>query len=352
MTNEPVGSEHDLARKAAATETPIRSLCLPPLMHGAAQWSVIRFLFEGSQSVLMRRFDPHEAWRLAARHQVNNLMITGDAMGRPLVEALADVQDELDLSALFVVASTAAVFTPAVKDRFLAALPNLMLIDAIGSTETGSNGMAVAAPGGAMRGGPTVAPARDAVVLDDDLREMPPGTGRTGRLARKGNIPLGYHKDEVKTRATFVTGPDGTRYVVAGDMAVLEADGTITLLGRGSGCVNTGGEKVFPEEVEGVLKAHPDVWDVLVVGVPDERWGERVAAVVAPREGATVTLDGLDRHCRDRLAGYKIPKQLTTVPGVQRSPSGKPDYPWARSVAVADAQGSDDTTATAADAPA
>jgi acyl-CoA synthetase (AMP-forming)/AMP-acid ligase II len=337
-TNERVATEFDLARKASATEVPLRSLCLPPLMHGTAQWSVLRFLFDGSTSVLMRRFDPHGAWRVAAAERVNNLMITGDAMGRPLVEALDDLDGEgLDLSALVVVASTAAVFTPAVKDRFLARLPGLLVVDAIGSTETGSNGMAVAAPGARMRGGPTVAPARDAVVVDEDLREMAPGTGAVGRLARKGNIPLGYYKDEAKTAATFVTGPGGERYVIAGDMAMLEADGTITLLGRGSGCVNTGGEKVFPEEVEGVLKAHPEVFDALVVGVPDPRWGQRVAAVVQPRRPGGVTLEELDRHCRGQLAGYKIPRQLTLVEAMVRSPSGKPDYPWARDVAVADA---------------
>jgi 3-oxocholest-4-en-26-oate---CoA ligase len=337
-TNEPVTSEFDLADKAKATEVPLRSLCLPPLMHGTAQWSVLRFLFDGSTSVLMRRFDPHAAWRVAAAEHVNNLMITGDAMGRPLVEALDDLdREDLDLSALFVIASTAAVFTPPVKDRMLATLPDRLVIDAIGSTETGSNGMTVVAPGTRMRGGPTVQPARDAVVVDDDLREMAPGTGQVGRLARKGNIPLGYYKDEAKTAATFVTGPDGQRFVIPGDMAMLEEDGTITLLGRGSGCVNTGGEKVFPEEVEGVLKAHPEVFDVLVVGVPDERWGQRVAAVVQSRHPGGVTLDELDSHCRGQLAGYKVPRQLTLVEAVVRSPSGKPDYPWARRVAVADA---------------
>jgi 3-oxocholest-4-en-26-oate---CoA ligase len=337
-TNLPVETEFDLAEKARATETPLRSLCLPPLMHGTAQWSVLRFLFDGSTSILMRRFDPHAAWREVAAEGVNNLMITGDAMGRPLVEALDDLGDErLDLSSLVVVASTAAVFTPPVKDRFLDRLPNILVVDAIGSTEGGTGGMTVATAGAPMRGGPTVTPARDTIVLDDDLREMPPGTGVIGRIARKGNLPVGYYKDEVKTAATFVVGPDGERYVVPGDMALHEADGTITLLGRGSGCVNTGGEKVFPEEVEGVLKAHPEVFDVLVVGVPDDRWGQRVAAVVQARHTDGVTLDELDRHCRGQLAAYKIPKQLTLVDEVVRSPSGKPDYPWARHTAMADA---------------
>ncbi|HEY8526157.1 MAG TPA: acyl-CoA synthetase [Acidimicrobiales bacterium] len=343
-TQQPVSSETELAEKAAATETPLVSYCLPPLMHGAAQWATMRFLFDGSTTVLARRFDPHDAWRTIARERVNSTMITGDAMGRPLIEALDDLADEdLDLSSLVVIASSAAVFSPAVKDRFLARFPDLILVDAIGSTETGSTGMAMASPGAEMRGGPTVQPGRDAVVLDDDLREMPPGTGKVGRMARKGNIPLGYYKDEAKTRETFVTGPDGVRYVLAGDMAVREADGSITLLGRGSGCINTGGEKVFPEEVEGVLKAHPAVFDTLVVGVPDERWGQRVAAVVQPRPGATVTLAELDEHCRARLAAYKVPRQLTVVDAITRSPSGKPDYPWAQRVAreAAEAQAAD-----------
>jgi acyl-CoA synthetase (AMP-forming)/AMP-acid ligase II len=185
-----------------------------------------------------------------------------------------------------------------------------------------------------MKGGPTVRPLRDSVVLDEELRELSPGTDAVGRLARRGNVPVGYFKDEEKTRATFVTAPTGVRYVLAGDMARHEADGRITLLGRGSGCINTGGEKVFPEEVEGALKAHPAVFDALVVGVPDERWGQKVAAVAQLREGTSLTLDELDAHCRSRLAGYKIPRQLTLVGQVQRSPSGKPDYPWAQGVAA------------------
>jgi acyl-CoA synthetase (AMP-forming)/AMP-acid ligase II len=341
-SNERVPSEHHLAEKAAANENPMVTLCLPPLMHGAAQWSLLRFLFEGGTTVLARRFDPRGAWRAIARWRVSNMMMTGDAMARPLIESLEELDAEgepLDVSSLFVAASSAAVWSPVVKQRFLDRLPNTMLVDAIGSTETGSNGMVlVTADGekdlGATQGGPSVQPGRDAVVLDDEYRELPPGTGQIGRLARRGNIPLGYFKDEEKTRATFVTGPTGVRYVLAGDMARHESGGTITLLGRGSGCINTGGEKVFPEEVEGALKAHPAVFDALVVGVPDERWGQKVAAVVQLREDTDLTLEELDAHCRPRLAGYKIPRQLTVVGSVQRSPSGKPDYPWAQKAAA------------------
>jgi acyl-CoA synthetase (AMP-forming)/AMP-acid ligase II len=156
-------------------------------------------------------------------------------------------------------------------------------------------------------------------------------------LARKGHIPLGYYKDPEKTARTFVEA-HGTRWVVAGDMARVEADGTITLLGRGSNCINSGGEKIFPEEVEAALRTHADVFDAIVVGVPDERWGERVAAVVAPREGAQPTLESLNAHCRTRVSGYKVPRELHLVERIQRQPSGKPDYRWAKAVAVGEVE--------------
>jgi acyl-CoA synthetase (AMP-forming)/AMP-acid ligase II len=337
-TNERVTDEWALAKRAGASQGGMTSLNLPPLMHGAAQWGFWRFAFEGNRVVFLgRRFDPAEVWRTIERERVNTVSITGDAMARPMIEALEELggPGALDLSSMAVLASTAAIFSPAVKDRYLEAFPNLMLIDAIGSSETGSNGMRMVAPGDTQNkgGGPTVQAARDAVVLDADFSELPAGSGRQGRLARRGNVPLAYHKDPEKSAATFVTGPTGTRYALAGDEAVMEADGTITLLGRGSQCINTGGEKVFPEEVEAALKAHPEVFDAVVVGVPDERWGQRVAAVVQPRPGSQPSLDALDAHCRGYLAGYKVPKEVHLVAEVVRSPSGKPDYPWAAKVA-------------------
>jgi len=173
----------------------------------------------------------------------------------------------------------------------------------------------------------------ETVVLDDDLNIVQPGSGVVGRMARGGNVPLRYHKDPEKSAATFVT-VNGKRYSIPGDYAIVEADGTMTLLGRGSVSINSGGEKIYPEEVESALKVHPAVFDVVVVGVPDERWGERVAAVVQLREGSTVTLDELVETARASIAGYKVPREMHIVDRIERSPSGKPDYPWAKKVAT------------------
>jgi acyl-CoA synthetase (AMP-forming)/AMP-acid ligase II len=337
FTGEPVGSEHELAERARASEAPLVTLCVPPLMHGAAQWATMRFWFEGNTVVFLQRFDPTEVWATIERERCSAAMITGDAMGRPMIEALERERDRFDLSCFAAVSSSAAVFSPAVKDRFLDLLPDILIIDAIGSSESGHTGSASMGKGGTeMRGGgPTVTAGRGAVVLDDGLRPLPPGTGAVGRLARSGYIPLGYHKDPAKTARTFVEAPDGTRYVITGDFATLEPDGSITLLGRGSVCINSGGEKVFPEEVEATLKSHPKVFDAIVVGVPDARWGQTVAAVVQPRAGmAAPTLDELDTHCRSHIAGYKVPRHLHLVDEIVRSPAGKPDYPWAARLAA------------------
>ncbi len=335
-TGEPVATEFSLAEKAAASPEPLVTLCIPPLMHGAAQWGTMRFLFEGNTVVLVPRFDPEVIWAEVERCRVQTLTITGDAMGRPLIETLEAHPDRWDTSSLFVVASSAAVFSPTVKGRFRDHFPDAILVDAIGSSETGHNGMAPADDDGPREGlGVRVSGYEGSVVLDDDLHPVEPGSGTVGRLARGGHIPLGYYKDEVKTAATFVTAADGVRYAMPGDFATVEADGTITLLGRGSVCINTGGEKVYPEEVEGVVKSHPAIYDAVVVGVPDERWGERVAAIIQVRPGvARPDDDVLISHCRGQLAGYKVPRTVVTVDEVVRSPSGKPDYPWARKIAA------------------
>jgi acyl-CoA synthetase (AMP-forming)/AMP-acid ligase II len=263
-------------------------------------------------------------------------MITGDAMARPLIEALDEPEANYDTSSLLALTSTAALFSPSVKEQFFARLPNLFLTEAIGSSESGNNGLVRLEQGRtAMKGGPTVNPQPGTVVLDENLQPLPPGTGIIGRLARTGHIPLGYHRDERKTAETFVTTPDGTRYCLPGDFALAEEDGRVTLLGRGSVSINSGGEKIYPEEVEAAVKSHPAVWDAVVVGVPDERWGQRVAAVVELRQDGAVTLEDIQTHARTKIAGYKVPRQLNVVETIVRSPSGKPDYRWAKDVATA-----------------
>jgi acyl-CoA synthetase (AMP-forming)/AMP-acid ligase II len=340
FTREKVRDEYQHSETAKASDGQLTMMLTPPLMHGAAFVATLMSLFQGNIGVLVPKFDPHEVWRIIAKEKVNSILIVGDAMGRPLIEALEEIEaspEELDLSSFLSVSSSAAVFSPTVKDRFLARFPNLVITDSIGATESGFNGLiTVGKDNTAMKGGgPTVAPGPDTVVLDDDLKPVEPGSGVIGKVARGGNIPIGYYKDEEKTKATWITAADGRRYAMPGDFATVEDDGSITLLGRGSVCINTGGEKVFPEEVEHALKAHPDVFDAVVVGVADDRWGQRVAAVVQPRQGNTPSLDDLDAHCRDHIAGYKVPRELHLVAEIVRSPSGKPDYPWAKQLAEA-----------------
>jgi acyl-CoA synthetase (AMP-forming)/AMP-acid ligase II len=312
------------------------SLPIAPLMHGATQWSVMSGSFVGNKAVLCARFDPADVWRLVEQERVNLLMITGDAMGRPLIEELTRPGAHYDTSSLLALSSTAVLFSQTVKDQFLERFTNLIVTDAIGASETGGTGITMVSKGATMKGGPTVNPVKGLVVLDDDLHPIEPGSGGVGRLAKHGHVPLGYYNDPEKTARTFVTRPDGTRYAIPGDLATVEADGTITLLGRGSVSINSGGEKIFPEEVEAAIVSHPEVYDAIVVGVPDERWGQRVAAVVQPREGMTPTLEGIQEHCRTAIAGYKVPRQLVLVEKVERSPSGKPDYRWAAAAAGAE----------------
>ncbi len=333
MTGEKVTSPEAVVEKGLGA-SPMTSLPIAPLMHGASQWATMGAAFVGNRVVLVPTFDPKEVWQLVEQEKVNLLMITGDAMGRPLIEALDDPDCRPDTSSLYAVSSTAALFSPAVKDRFFERFPDLILTDAIGASETGGQGLTMVKAGDtAMRGGPTVRVTAGTQVLDEAFRPVEPGSGTVGKLARTGHIPLGYYKDPVKTAETFVTA-DGVRWSMPGDFATVEADGTVTLLGRGSQSINSGGEKIYPEEVETAVKSHPDVYDAVVVGVPDERWGNRVAVVVQAREGATPTLESIQEHCRNHIAGYKVPRQLELVPVVVRSPSGKPDYRWAKTVAT------------------
>ncbi len=325
----PISRPEEIQERSLPEDFARPSLVLAPLMHGAAQWGMCNMLFAGAGVLLYteRGLDPHAVWALAEREKAMGLTIVGDAMGRPLADALADGTHHYDLSGLFRIGSGGGVFSPAVQAQLKEQIPHVAVMDSYGASETGAGGMS--AEGGARR----FHVSDEIQVLDDELRPIVPGRDQIGRLARTGHIPLGYYKDEVKTKATFPIGPDGRRWSVPGDFATVDADGVVTLLGRGSQCINTGGEKVYPEEVEEALKSHPEVYDALVVGLPDERWGERVAAVIQPREGAEPSLESISAHCRQTIAGYKVPRTVTYVQSIKRSPAGKADYRWAKEMA-------------------
>jgi acyl-CoA synthetase (AMP-forming)/AMP-acid ligase II len=333
-TGEPIADEHDLA-KAAAASPPMIRYPIPPMIHGATQSATWMSIFSGQTTVLTPEFNADEVWKAIHEHKVNLLFFTGDAMARPLLDALLASQESgreaeaYDLSSLFLLASTAALFSTSIKEKFLELLPNRIITDSIGSSETGFGGTSVVAKGQSHTGGPRVTIDKTTVVLDDDGNEVVPGSGVRGIIAKRGHIPVGYFKDEEKTRQTFQV-INGVRYAIPGDYAQVEEDGSVTMLGRGSVSINSGGEKIYPEEVEAALKGHPDVFDALVVGVPDPRFGQHVAAVVHPRDGSRPTLAELDAFVRSEIAGYKVPRSLWLVDEVKRSPAGKPDYRWAK----------------------
>src|SRR6516165_1559597 len=333
-TNERVTDPSVMVQKGAAG--PMVHLPVAPLMHGATQWCVMGQSFVGSKIVLMAKFDPGDVWRLVGEEKVNSVMITGDAMGKPLVERLDELDADYDLSSLLAVVSSAALFSAPVKDQFFEHLPRIVITDAIGSSEGGNNGMTVVTAGHtAMKSGPTVHLLGETVVFDEAFDLVEPGSGVIGKIARSGDIPLGYYNDPKKTAEVFIQ-VRGTRYVMPGDYATVEADGSITLLGRGSIVINSGGEKIFPEEVESAVRSHPDVMDAIVCGAPDDLWGQTVAAIVQPRVGHEApTLESLQEHCRASIAGYKVPRRLHVVEAVERSPSGKPDYTWAAAIVAA-----------------
>ena len=326
-TGEYVKDEYDLSKQAAAGPPMIR-FPIPPMIHGATQSATWMALFSGGTVVLAPEFDADEVWRTINEHKVNLLFFTGDAMARPLLDALSKDND-YDLSSLFLLASTAALFSPSIKEKLLELLPNRVITDSIGSSETGFGGTSLVAKGETNTGGPRVTIDKWTVVLDEDGNEVKPGSGVRGIIAKRGHVPVGYYKDPEKSAATFKV-INGVRYAIPGDYAQVEADGTVTMLGRGSVSINSGGEKIYPEEVEAALKGHPDVFDALVVGIPDERYGQCVAAVVQPREGTRPSLSDLDAFVRSEIAGYKVPRALWYTDEVKRSPAGKPDYRWAK----------------------
>ncbi len=323
-----------IARAVAERGAEVRQLAASPLMHGTAGLTSKATLSHGGLVATMQAtsLDAHELWRLVQRHRITQLTIVGDAFTRPMLAALdeADARGEpYDLSSLRNVVSSGVMWSEPMKQALLER-HDMLLVDVLGSSE--GSGMAKQLASRKRKG----ATARFSLgehtrVVTDDMRDVVAGSGEIGRIALGFPIPLGYYKDAVKTEATFPT-IDGRRWSIPGDFATVEEDGTITLLGRGSACINTGGEKVFPEEVEEVLKTHPGVLDANVVGVADERWGQAVHAVVSVRAGSDATPASIAEHVRAHLAGYKVPKRIVSVDEVRRGANGKPDYAWARSV--------------------
>ncbi|MCU1449413.1 MAG: acyl-CoA synthetase [Acidimicrobiales bacterium] len=328
---QPAERPEQVAEQAAARE-PSATFPMAPLMHGAAQLASFISFHWGGKVVLQHKFEPKAALRLIGSEQVNTVSLVGDAMARPLADALEEPGADYDLSSLIALSSAGAVFSDTVRDQLRRHLPNVFLVDAYGASETGHQGTASAdsSPEKGLR----FAMNDRTTVLDDDLEPVEPGSAVVGRVALRGHVPVGYYKDPKKTAATFKE-IDGVRWVLPGDMAMVEEDGTVLVLGRGSVCINSGGEKIYPEEVEAALKSHPDVFDAVVVGVPDEKWGERVTALVQARGGHAPNPDDIVAHCRTKVAGYKVPRQVFLIEGLERSPSGKPDYPWARKRAAA-----------------
>ncbi|MFI1534717.1 acyl-CoA synthetase [Streptomyces anandii] len=331
-TGEPVKRPEELAERVAAGGDGITFFPTPPLMHGTSTLTAFIGFGFGQRVVLHRRFVPEEVLRTIEKEKVTSVSLVGDAMLRPLIDALRGPMKGTDCSSLFSVSSSGAIMSETVRQQFRELVPNAMLLNNFGSSESGFNGTATedSGPGRGFR----IRMNSRTRVVDPATRE-PVAPGETGRIAQCGHVPLGYYNDPAKSAETFFV-KDGERWVLLGDMATVDEEGVVTVLGRGSQCINTGGEKVYPEEVEQALKAHPDVYDALVAGVPDARWGSHVAAVVQLREGvARPSLGDIQAHCRDRLAGYKIPRQLVITESIRRSPSGKADYRWAREVAAA-----------------
>lgn len=332
MTGEPSQSIDEIVERAAAGPG-TKLMILPPLIHGAAQWSVMTAITTGQSVVfptVVDHLDADDVVRTIEREKVAVVTVVGDAMARPLVAAIE--KGIADVSSLAVVANGGALLTPYVKQRLIEVLPNAVVVDGVGSSETGAQMHHMSTSGAVATGTFNAGP--DTFVAAEDLTAiLEPGHEGMGWLAQRGYVPLGYKRDAAKTAKTFPV-IDGVRYAVPGDRARHGADGSVELLGRDSVTINSGGEKIFVEEVETAIASHPAVADVVVAGRPSERWGQEVVAVVALAQGARAEADELVAHASNTLARYKLPKAIVFRPVIERSPSGKADYRWAREQAV------------------
>jgi fatty-acyl-CoA synthase len=318
----------DLVREAVTVAGPV-GLPACPLMHGTGLYTQLIVLSLGGSTVTLesRRLDIDELLGTIEREGVNQVAIVGDSFAKPMLKALEENPGRWDLSKLMMLASSGVMWSEPVKQGLLKQLPTLMLVDAFSSSEALGMGQSISSAGGTA-GTAKFRLGENTMVISDDGRRVEPGSGEIGRVAVGGHQPIGYYKDPDKTAATFIEF-EGKRYSCPGDYATVEADGTLTLLGRGSVCINTGGEKVFPEEVEEVLKTHPAVRDAVAVGVPDDKFGEAITAVVEVVDGidgAEVDADDIIAHVKARLAAYKAPKRVLVVPTIGRAPNGKVDY--------------------------
>ena len=333
---EQLSTYGDLAEQAR-TQAGVRSLLLiPPLMHGAAQWGVFNSISTGGWIALpddVVRLDADAVLRLAERERVLGIPVVGDAIARPLVDQIE--KGDYDLSGLLAITNGGATLSPTVRDRLLAALPNLMIMDAVGASESGAQMTTIATKGADIATATFTALADTTVVSVDFTRVLQPGEGE-GWLARREFVPLGYLGDAEKTARTFPT-IDGVRWSIPGDKARLLDDGRIELLGRDSVTINSGGEKIFAEEVERAVASHPSVYDVVVTGRPSERWGNEVVAIVQFAENRSATDEELAQACRAHIADYKVPKAFVRTEHVVRSPAGKADYRWAKAIATGSA---------------
>jgi fatty-acyl-CoA synthase len=342
VRNYPVEGTLDDVR-AMVSSTPIDVTLMPaaPLMHGTGGFTANTTLAEGGRVCLLesRKYDPVELLDTIEREKVNALVIVGDPFSRPLLSALAAQPGHWDLSSLLMMVSSGAMWSEPVKAELLSHHPAMLLVDAFSSSEALGMGMSVSGAGGAAQTASfTLGP--EVKVLTEDGREVVPGSDEVGVLALGGRNPLGYYKDDEKSERTFKV-IDGVRYSVPGDFAQVGADGSIHLLGRGSVCINSGGEKIFPEEVEESLKAHAGVRDAVVVGIPHETYGEQIVAVVELDADGDAELPSeaqMIEHVKTRLAAYKAPRRVRIVETIGRAPNGKVDYKRHQSESVADLQ--------------
>ena len=324
----PVNVPEDIADRAA-NGYPLKMFPLAPLMHMAAIWATWSALLNGLTIILDegRAFDPERIFDTVEREGANLIQFVGDAMATPLRDVLRTHPGRWKLDHVINLGSGGAVFSQHLKDDLKAMIPSASITDGMGSSETGVSGMAEKSSEGVMR---LPANAAQQIIVDGRIGTI----GETGFIARTGNTPVVYYNDPVKTPETFQS-IDGVLWAISGDAGRLDADGMITMFGRGSTCINSGGEKIFPEEVEEALRTHPAIFDAVVAGQKDDRWGERVIGVVSRRPNmAEPSLDEVKAHLADKLAGYKIPKALIWVDDVKRSPAGKQDYRWAKEMAA------------------